>query len=702
MLRPVLLAAAVVLTAVPHARALESAPVRSERVTATLVSDADAAQPGVPLRLGLRLRLAPGWHTYWRNPGDAGAPPELELRLPDGATAGPIAWPAPQRLPEGPVMTYGYTGEMLLPVTVQPAPSGGPLHIEASATWLVCERICVPEEGSFRLDLPAGTHQPSAEASLFAAADARTPRALPFEARSAPDGTLAVTGAELNRATVRDAWFLPAEWGVVEHAVPQALRVVDGGLRLALKPGAQWAGAAVLRGVLAIRDGSGQEAYYDLEAPRGAVPDVAGPAATTGIAAGGDGLPKLILFALLGGLLLNGMPCVFPVLAMKAVSFAKLSGVARGAVRLGALSYVAGVLAAFAALGGALLLARQAGSAAGWGFQFQSPVFVATMAWLLFGTGLNLSGVFQAGAGLAGAGQGWASRRGHWGSFATGLLAVVVATPCTAPFMGAAIAGALAAPPAATIAVFLAMGLGLAAPYALLAAFPGLAGALPRPGPWMDTLKGALAFPMYAAAAWLVWVLSLQAGPGGVLAAGAGMVALGFAAWLLGLAQRADGRWRRAGYAGALAAALASLALLPGLHGAVPASAQDAQAASETARDEGTEPFSPTRLAALRAEGRPVFVNMTAAWCVTCLVNERIALRPEAVRRAFRDRQVAYLKGDWTRGDPAVTGFLREHARDGVPLYVFYPPGGQPQVLPQILTERTILDQLDRVRTNGG
>lgn len=701
MLRATLLAAAVLLLAAPHARALESAPVRSERVTATLVSDTDAAQPGTPLRLGLRLRLAPGWHTYWRNPGDAGAPPELELRLPDGATAGPIAWPAPQRLPEGPVMTHGYIGEVLLPVTVQPAPSGGSLHVEASATWLVCERICVPEEGSFRLDLPAGTARPSAEAALFADADARTPRPLPFDARLAADGTLAVTGAELTPATVRDAWFLPAEPGVLDHAAPQAVRVTNGGLRLALKPGAEFDRAAALGGVLAIRDGSGQDAYYAVDAPRGAVPDVAGPAVTAvtaDAAVGAESLPRLLLFAVLGGLLLNLMPCVFPVLAMKAVSFAKLSGAARGAVRMGALSYVAGVLVAFAALGGALLLARQAGSAAGWGFQFQSPVFVAAMAWLLFGTGLNLSGVFQVGSSLAGTGQGWASRGGHWGSFATGLLAVVVATPCTAPFMGAAIAGALAAPPAATVAVFLAMGLGLAAPYALLAAAPGLAGALPRPGPWMDTLKGALAFPMYAAAAWLVWVLSLQAGPGGVLAAGAGMVTLGFAAWLLGLAQQADGRWRRVGQAGAIASALVALAMLPGLRDAAPVPAQ----AAETAQDAGTEAFSPSRLAALRAEGRPVFVNMTAAWCVTCLVNERVALRPEPVRRAFRDRQVAYLKGDWTRGDPAITGFLREHARDGVPLYVFYPPGGQPQVLPQILTERTILDQLDKVPVNGG
>ncbi len=378
------------------------------------------------------------------------------------------------------------------------------------------------------------------------------------------------------------------------------------------------------------------------------------------------------------------MPCVFPVLAMKAVALARLSGRERGAVRGHAVSYTAGVLAAFAGLAALLLVLRAAGSAAGWGFQFQSPVFVAVMAWVLFAVGLNLSGVYEVGGRLAGTGQDLAGRSGHAGSFFTGLLAVLVATPCTAPFMGAAIAAALAAPPAATLAVFFAMGLGLAAPYALLAVVPGLARLLPRPGAWMDVLKSALAFPMYAAAAWLVWVISLQAGPDGVLAVVAGLVLLGAAAWAFGLAQRSG---RRLGYAVAAIAAALALAVLPGLGNAAAPAAATAAA--------GVEPFTPARLATLRAEGRPVFVNMTAAWCVTCLVNEKVALSPAAVRQAFAERGVTYLKGDWTRGDPAVSAFLRDHARDGVPLYVMYPTGqGAPVVLPQILTEAEMLSQL--------
>ena len=305
------------------------------------------------------------------------------------------------------------------------------------------------------------------------------------------------------------------------------------------------------------------------------------------------------------------MPCVFPVLAMKAVALARLSGHGRGVVRAHAVSYTAGVLTAFLGLAGVLLTVRAAGSVAGWGFQFQSPVFVAVMAWVLLAVGLNLSGVFQVGAGLAGAGQGLAGREGHLGSFFTGLLAVLVATPCTAPFMGAAIGAALAAPAAVTLLVFAAMGLGLAAPYALLALVPGLARLLPRPGGWMDVLKGAMAFPMYGAAAWLVWVVSLQAGPTAVLATVAGMVLLGFAAWSVGLAQASG---RRVGYGIAMAAVVVAAAVLPSVAGAPPAQAAVA---------EGTEPFSSARLAALRAEGRPVFVNMTAAWCVTCLVNEK-------------------------------------------------------------------------------
>jgi len=581
------------------ARARESAPLSALHATATLISDTDAIAAGQPFRIGLRIRLAKGWHTYGSQPGDAGIPPELALTLPKGARSGPIAWPPTETFHEGPLVTHGYTGEVVLAVRVTAGapnsqanwgPAAGPIGLTAHATWLVCKDICIPEEGSFQLDLASGTPAPSAEAPLF------EPHA---PATSSAPSAAAASGEARPRA--------PA---------PSMIHI--------------------------------------------------------------------LALALAGGLILNLMPCVFPVLAMKAVALA--TGAQRGEVRAHAVSYSAGVLLAFAGLGGALLALRTLGASSGWGFQFQSPVFVTFMAWLLFAIGLNLSGVFEFGGRFMGSGRGLAARGGHAGSFFTGLLAVVVATPCTAPFMGAAIAAALAAPPATALAVFLAMGVGLAAPTLVLAASPGLARLAPRPGRWMFVLRQALAFPMYAAAAWLVWVLSEEAGSPGVLASLAGLVLIGFAAWAYGAAHLRHGAGAWLGRALALAACLAAAVVLSGV--GAPAETPPAAAARN-----GAEPFSPARLAALRAEGRPVFVNMTAAWCVSCLLNERVAIQSEAVRDAFAQRHIAYLKGDWTRQAPEITAFLREHGRDGVPLYLYYPPGGAPPaVLPQLLTEQRLLD----------
>ena len=658
------------------AMAAESAPVRTARTTATIVSDRDGVAPGQAVRLGLRLRIAPGWHVYWKNPGDAGIAPELTL---DGAQGGPILWPTPVRLPEGPLMTYGYTGEVLLPLV---ATAQG-RAVTATASWLVCEKICVPEDATLTLALdgPPGT---APEATLFVAADARMPRPSPFVATVA-DGVLSLAGPGLSSGTVRAAWFMPDTPDAIVNPAVQRLTVRDGGLSLALVPGPGF--APPLTGVVVMQDAGGQESAWVVEAKPGA--------ALSGAALSGVGLPgvppvrspliETLLLALTGGLILNLMPCVFPVLAMKAMAVARLSGAAQGAMRREGLAYTAGVLVAFGGLGAALVAIRAAGGAAGWGFQLQSPVFVLAMAWVLFAVGLNLSGVYEVRLAGAGAGQGLASRGGMAGSFFTGLLAVLVATPCTAPFMGAAIAAALAAPAVVAMLVFGALGLGFAAPYLVLSVVPGVARLLPRPGAWMDVLRGALAFPMYGAAVWLLWVVSLQAGPSGVLAGAAGAVLLGFAAWSAGQAQRRGGQLGRVIAAAACVAALAVLVALP----TAPVGAATTEAGPNAA-----QVFSRTRLAALRAEGRPVFVNMTAAWCVTCLVNERLALAPAAVQARLA-AGITYLKGDWTRQDPEITAFLTEHGRDGVPLYVFYPAHGPAVVLPQILTESAVLAAFD-------
>ena len=658
-----ILAAVLMLVAALPAWALESAPVSSKRAIATLVTDTDAIQPGKPFRVGLRLRMADGWHTYWKNPGDAGVPPDLTI---EGGTQSPIDWPTPRRVAEGPVMTYAYTGEVLLPVTVTAATGA----IKAHAQWLVCKDICVPEEGDFSLTLPLGTPGPSGEARLFSAHDRTVPRPSPWTARISPDGTLFVQGPELSAATVTDAWFIPGQPDQIQDGAAQPLSVRVGGFTLALKTAKGFDPASNLSGVLSVRDRAGMQTDVAVSALPGPPPSPAMPP-----------LSQILVLAFLGGLILNLMPCVFPILAMKAVALARHAGRGHGH----AVSYTAGVLVTFVALAVMLLAARAAGTAAGWGFQFSSPMFVAGMTWLLFAVGLNLSGVFEVGGGLTGAGGGLADRHGVAGSFFTGLLAVLVATPCTAPFMGVAVAAGLAAPPVVTVLVFAVMGLGLSAPYVALASMPGLARLMPRPGRWMEILKQALAFPMYGGAAWLVWVISQEAGPSGVLGAVAGLVLVGFAGWVYGVTQTATVQPRRFGQAMAVIAILASLAVLSGIT-AVPVGA---------ATEASAEAFTPERLATLRAAGRPVFVNMTAAWCVTCLLNERVAISTEAVQKAFARDDVAYLKGDWTRQDPAITAFLREHGRDGVPLYVFFPArGGQLEVLPQILTEGTVLNVL--------
>jgi DsbC/DsbD-like thiol-disulfide interchange protein/cytochrome c biogenesis protein CcdA len=621
------------------AMALESAPVSSARTVASLVTDTDAMRPGTPFRVALRLRLADGWHTYWKNPGDAGVAPELTLELPDGTTQSPIDWPTPRRVQEGPVMTYAYTGDVLLPVTLTTR-GDAPATIRAHAQWLVCKDICVPEEADFSLTLPLGLPAPSSQAPLFVAHDRTVPRPSPWAAHIAPDGTLFVQGPELTSATVTDAWFIPEQPNRIQDDAAQPLSVRDGGFTLALRPAAGFDAVKPLGGVLSVRDRAGMQADVAVSAVPGPAPPPAMPP-----------LSHVLVFAFLGGLILNLMPCVFPILAMKAVALARNAG--RG--RAHAMAYTAGVLVMFVGL----------------------------------------------------AGSGLADRHGAVGSFFTGLLAVLVATPCTAPFMAVAVAAGLAAPPAVTVLVFAVMGLGLASPYIALAELPGLVRVIPRPGRWMEVMKQALAFPMYGAAAWLLWVVSEEAGSVGVLVTATGAVLVGFAAWILGLGQTSSihagssqsgsgtgqtKRSHRVRHFGQIAAAVAVLVAGAALSGI---EASGAPGASVQPDSGGAEAFTPARLAALRAQGRPVFVNMTAAWCVTCLVNERVAIATGPVQRAFAAADVAYLKGDWTRQDPAITAFLQQNGRDGVPLYVFYPAhAAQPQILPQILTEGEVLRRL--------
>jgi len=656
------------LSVAAPARALETPPVTTARDTATLVSESDSFAPGKPMRLGLHLKLAPGWHTYWSNPGDAGAPPTLDIT---GAQASPIAFPAPQKLTDGPFTSYAYTNDILLPVTLTAKPGATSLSIDAAATWLVCAQVCVPEEAKFHIDIPAGAGAPGPQAALFAATEAHTPRPSPFPAHITSKGTLWLAA---NNLPVQSAIFYPSEPGVIDQGAPQTLAERPGAITLTLKP--VKLPATALSGLLALTDRGGQTEYLSVDATPQELPADALPAPAQNLA-------RILLLAFAGGLVLNLMPCVLPVLAFKALALARMSGSAPHHVRKEAIHYTFGVLVAFCTIGAITFAARAAGGSVGWGVQFQSAIFTTAMAWLLFAIGLNLSGVFEFGGSLAGTGQGLASR----GSFFTGLLAVVVATPCTAPFMGAALAAALTMPPATGMLIFAALGLGLAAPYAALAVSPGAARLLPRPGAWMDVLKHLLAFPMYGAALWMVWIASQQVNPIGLAAVFTSLLLVGFAAWAYGTAQRQDRPFLLNG--AAALAVLAGAACLFGL--GTPAGAAQSGIAAD-----GSEPYSAARLAELRGKHRPVLVDMSAAWCVTCLVNERIALDPASVREAFARHKVAYLKGDWTRQDAGITAFLRDYDRSGVPLYVYYPAQGEPKILPQILTPDTVIGVVDQ------
>lgn len=687
--------------------------VQTENVRAELVADVTSVSPGASFWVALQLDIRDGWHTYWRNPGDSGEPTRLSWTLPEGVTASEINWPYPERIPYGPLVNFGYENRALHLVRIAVPdnwPPGKALEAKADASWLVCKDICIPEFASLELTLP--TVEGPAEVNKVAAAEvgtavARLPTQSPSPAIFSVDQETLIldvaTGAR--NANIESVNFFPYEWGAVEPAGNQQLDVGDD--RLILKLVSAGTVTDVLDGVLVITERSGGaklKRAIEISATRGA--DAAIPTAGSltstvfgeGGGASGDGvsgIARAMFLAFLGGLILNLMPCVFPVLSIKAIGIVKYAASSPRALRFSGLAYAAGVVAFMAVVGGILVALKSAGAEIGWGFQLQSPVFVSVMAIVLFSLGLSLSGYFTFGASVMGWGSGLAERSDGKGSFFTGALAALVATPCTAPFMGAAIGYALAQPWAVAVAVMLFLGMGLAFPYLLLTWIPGLANRLPRPGAWMDRLKQLLAFPLYAAAAWLVWVLSIQAGPQGVLAVLMAMILVAFAIWLLRATREVGPKGRVCGSVATVIAVVVAIGLSFVPQVSIPAASNDLGAA----KTEGlgpAEPFSVARLDALRAAGTPVFVNITAAWCITCKVNEQVALSSGRVARDFADRGIVYLKGDWTSRDAEISRYLSWYGRGGVPLYVLYKSDTeQPLVLPQILTESIVIEALE-------
>jgi len=676
--------------------------VKTEYSEAELVAERTGIAPGETLWLALRLKHREHWHSYWRNPGDSGLATEIAWELPAGWQAGEILWPAPQRIPIPPLVNYGYEGEFLLPVAVtapKDARPGETVALKASASWLTCEKICVPEEAELSLALPvsAGPAAPDMRwAGLFTAARQAQPSISPWSASVSGSGerlSLRIEAPGLDAERLQAVHFFASDGNAVHHAAAQTLRVDARGLTLEIERGIdKGKPLALLDGVLVLTeklDGTTARQAFTISAkPAAAAPLQAAQA--PGVTA-----IEALLMAMLGGLLLNIMPCVFPILFMKALAIARLGQAERGAVRREGLAYTAGVLATFALLAGSLLALRAGGAAIGWGFQLQSPLVVLGLAYLMALIGFNLAGLFEIRF-ASNLGGGLAERGGSMGAFFTGALAVVVATPCTAPFMGAALGYAVAAPPAQAMLVFLGLGLGMALPFLLFSLAPGLARLLPRPGTWMTVFRQALAFPMFATAAWLLWVLTQQAGADAMLAGLLGMLLLGFAAWAWG---KGEGAKRpalaRLPAAAAVAAALALLILSQEQPATMTAEAKVSVPGSAIAWSR----FDTATIESARREGRPVLVNLTAAWCVTCIVNEGAALSSSTIAAKLSERHVLALKGDWTRRDPAITRYLGQYGRSGVPLYVLYPadPAAAPEVLPQLLTEGIVLDALNRL-----
>jgi thiol:disulfide interchange protein DsbD len=657
--------------------------VRTPHAEVRLLSETPAAVPGGTLWLGIRFDLAPHWHVYWRNPGDSGEPPRADWQLPPGWQAGEIQWPVPERIPVGPLVNYGYEDSVLLLVPVEVGrDASGTARIGADLSWLVCREECIPESGRVDITLPVAP-DPGRRDPTFASARSLLPLAFTGQAgysRIDDGGALELrlerTGWPLQQ--LAGAWFAPFDWGPVSPSGAQDWSVSGERLEIRLPPGeAPPAAGSALAGLLVVTEDSPDGPLtrgFALEAVEQAA--AADASATT--------LALALLLALLGGLLLNLMPCVLPVLSIKVIGLVQHAGPASG--RHG-LVFAAGVLATFTALAALLIGLRAGGAALGWGFQLQEPLVVIALMYLMLAVALNLSGVYTLGGGMTGVGQGMTEHGGLRGSFATGVLAVVVASPCTAPFMGTALGFALTRPAHESLLVFLALGAGFALPLLLLSFAPNWTRRLPRPGPWMERLRNALAFPMYGAAAWLLWVLSQQADAGVLAAALAGALLLAFALWWYGQPLRSR-RVRLWVSAAALIAGvgLAATALSP--RGSAPGAPPAAAA------------WSAERVESLRAEGRVVLVNFTAAWCITCKVNEQVALDTEAVRAALARHEVAYLKGDWTRRDAAITAELERHGRSGVPLYLLYPAtGGEPRVLPQLLTEGLLLQALADITT---
>lgn len=670
-------------------------------VEAQLVSDMAVVAPGETFHLGLHQVMPQGWHTYWRNPGDNGLPTEIRWDVPAGLTIGEIAWPAPGEMPLAEtIMDYGYNNEVVLPVTARldPGYAASELPVIAHASWLVCEIICVPEERTLSLTLPvAAQSRPDEDGHWYiqAALDAVPQPVAGLEASIGFADTavvLELRGGDFSSPDTdwRDLTFFPYDGSLIQHAAAQRVER-DGDLtRLILTPGFQPdAQAARPRGgVLTYTMGTGASAREiavaieaqpdrDMVLPASALVAAAVPV----LPVAAPGLIGLLLLAFGGGLILNLMPCVFPILSIKVLQFVEAAHDDPHRVKRHSLFFLAGVILSFVALAALLVALREFGLPVGWGFQLQVPVVVAALTLLLFAIGLNLLGVFEIGTSLQDVGGGLSRKPGAQGAFYTGILAVIVAAPCVGPLAAGALGLALTQPATIVLLVAAAMGAGLAAPFVLISFAPALQRFMPKPGRWMEQFKQFLAFPMFASVLWLSWVLVIQSGPTGLLLLGIALLALSLAVWARNQKHLA---WT----------VVAVLALLTGLASTM-AIARLPAATNAPSLSIGEEAWSRERVAELRAAGQPVFIDVTAAWCVTCQVNKLGALSDPAVLAAFEQYGVVEMRADWTNRNDEIAALIAEHGQAGVPLYLVYPADGGPaRVLPSVLTRDIVINAL--------
>lgn len=676
-----------------------------------LIAETTNIVPGETIWLGLRLDPAEHWHTYWKMGGDSGEPTSAnEWTAPEGTNISELQWPAPHWLPfyDTDLVNFGYEEEVLhlVAVTIPADYEGDTVELSTLAFWNVCEQICIPGEQMLSISLPVAqsVELDAANAQLFASTREQLP-IVDHDIKSiiAVAGERVSLGFEAPDAVFTDyseAFFFPEQRRIIKPGPLRDVSIQGNLIQIThQQPRRMLEDLTEVYGVLVLENELGDRVAYDFQNPTAdanqttLVPFAASDK-TSGNSGTGGGLLLYMLFAVMGGLILNLMPCVFPVLSMKALSFAKNAGESVHKQRMSGIAYTAGVVGAFVALATVLIILRAGGERIGWAFQFQQPWFLAFIVYVFFMMALSLSGVFEIGTGLMGAGSGLAQKKGYKGSFFTGVLATTVATPCTAPFMGPALGFALTQPWAVAMLVFISLGLGMALPILLLSFMPALTKYMPKPGAWMGTFKQFMAFPLYASALFFLWVLGTQVGVMGMSLVLGVCILLAFAAWLYQRRFTLGPILRTVNYAVGVTALVAAVYLMqtPFLQtlAPVPTASVDAEGNST----QNYEVFSTARLDEIQAEGRPVFVNMTAAWCITCLANEQTTLSTDRIGQALLDNDITYMKGDWTNEDPEITAMLDKFNRPSVPLYVLYPgdTSKEPIILPQILTPSMVAD----------